>query len=62
MARRARPTRIFREEVTYPTPDRRFNSTRQTFDEKQFLAWQRLSRTSQVEVRFFVGEINWKEV
>jgi hypothetical protein len=61
--RKPKPTKIYREEVFYSdgTP----GATRQSFDEKQYLAWQEYVQRFPSKVRkarFFVGEITWTEV
>ena len=55
--RKPRPTLIFCEEVTHRDP--LYNSTRQTFDQKQFDAWRKLPRSADTQVVFAVGQISW---
>ncbi len=68
MPRKTKPTKVFREEIHYPegSPNARFNSTRQTFDEGQFNDWReyaaKYDETNERESLFFVGEIAWERV
>ena len=61
---KSKPTHIYHEEVYDPTGYG--NSTRQTFDKKQFDAWVKYARELREPVtgwksRFYVGTIDWVE-
>jgi hypothetical protein len=57
MARKPKPTRIYREETIYKDGRK---TTRQTFDKKQYDAWRKLPlHDFQTSITFFEGEIIW---
>lgn len=60
---KAKPLHVYREEFRMPLRPTR-NATRQTFDREKYGSWRRYRESFPEEgstVRFFEGEITWRE-